>query len=137
MSSISTLCDSLQISTAHVVDGLRGFVTSYPQARLDLASLSRELAELQMVARLLHHNAQALDTDSDLKLPSRLDDALKGVVSEAGELIEEAEDALDLDKEEERTQSWLEHTAERLSAFAKLLESLRSSMSLGLDCVLL
>ncbi|GKU03652.1 ribosome assembly protein 4 [Fusarium langsethiae] len=137
MSSISSLCDSLQTSTAHVVDGLRGFVTSYPQARLDLASLSRELAELQMVARLLHHNAQALDTDADLKLPARLDDALKGLVSEAGELIEEAEDALDLDKEEERTQSWLEHTAERLSAFAKLLESLRSSMSLGLDCVLL
>jgi hypothetical protein len=138
MSSISSLCSSLQTSTARVVDGLRSFVTSYPQARLDLASLSRELAELQMVARLLHHNAQALETDSAAaQLPSRLDDALKGVVSEAGELIEEADDALDLDKEEERTQSWLEHTAERLSAFAKLLESLRSAMSLGLDCVLL
>ena len=134
MSQISSLCDSLQTSTAKVVDGLRNFVTSYPQSRLDLASLSRELAELQMVARLLHHNAQ---TDSNVSLPQRLDDALNAVISEAGELIEEAEDALDLDKEEARTQSWLEHTAERLSHFTKLLESLRSAMSVGLDCVLL
>ncbi|KAI1072936.1 hypothetical protein LB507_009062 [Fusarium sp. FIESC RH6] len=134
MSQISSLCDSLQTSTAKVVDGLRNFVTSYPQSRLDLASLSRELAELQMVARLLHHNAQA---DSNVSLPQRLNDALNAVISEAGELIEEAEDALDLDKEEERTQSWLEHTAERLSHFTKLLESLRSAMSVGLDCVLL
>ncbi|KAI1012244.1 hypothetical protein LB503_004292 [Fusarium chuoi] len=126
MSSISSLCAALQTSTTHVVDGLRNFVTYYPQARLDLASLSRELAELQMVARLLHHNAQALE----------LDEAIKGVVSEAGELLEEADDALDTGRTaEERTPSWLEHTAERLSPFAKLLEGLRSGMSLGLDCV--
>ncbi|WKT41250.1 WD40 repeat [Fusarium oxysporum f. sp. vasinfectum] len=70
MSSISSLCAALQTSTTHVVDGLRNFVTYYPQARLDLASLSRELAELQMVARLLHHNAQALETGS-APLPGR------------------------------------------------------------------
>lgn len=137
MSSISSLCAALQTSTTHVVDGLRNFVTYYPQARLDLASLSRELAELQMVARLLHHNAQALESGS-APLPGRLDEAIKGVVSEAGELLEEADDALDTGRTaEERTPSWLEHTAERLSPFAKLLEGLRSAMSLGLDCVLL
>lgn len=137
MSSISSLCAALQTSTTHVVDGLRNFVTYYPQARLDLASLSRELAELQMVARLLHHNAQALESGS-APLPGRLDEAIKGVVSEAGELLEEADDALDTGRTaEERTPSWLEHTAERLSPFAKLLEGLRSGMSLGLDCVLL
>ncbi|KNB00194.1 hypothetical protein FOXG_03816 [Fusarium oxysporum f. sp. lycopersici 4287] len=137
MSSISSLCTALQTSTTHVVDGLRNFVTYYPQARLDLASLSRELAELQMVARLLHHNAQALESGS-APLPGRLDEAIKGVVSEAGELLEEADDALDTGRTaEERTPSWLEHTAERLSPFAKLLEGLRSAMSLGLDCVLL
>ncbi|KAI1039160.1 hypothetical protein LB505_007545 [Fusarium chuoi] len=137
MSSISSLCAALQTSTTHVVDGLRNFVTYYPQARLDLASLSRELAELQMVARLLHHNAQALESGS-APLPTRLDEAIKGVVSEAGELLEEADDALDTGRTaEERTPSWLEHTAERLSPFAKLLEGLRSGMSLGLDCVLL
>ncbi|KAL5602392.1 hypothetical protein ACKLNR_003826 [Fusarium oxysporum f. sp. zingiberi] len=135
MSSISSLCAALQTSTTHVVDGLRNFVTYYPQARLDLASLSRELAELQMVARLLHHNAQALESGS-APLPGRLDEAIKGVVSEAGELLEEADDALDTGRTaEERTPSWLEHTAERLSPFAKLLEGLRSAMSLGLDCV--
>ncbi|EXL40988.1 hypothetical protein FOCG_16377 [Fusarium oxysporum f. sp. radicis-lycopersici 26381] len=133
MSSISSLCAALQTSTTHVVDGLRNFVTYYPQARLDLASLSRELAELQMVARLLHHNAQALESGS-APLPGRLDEAIKGVVSEAGELLEEADDALDTGRTaEERTPSWLEHTAERLSPFAKLLEGLRSAMSLGLD----
>ncbi|KAH7242582.1 hypothetical protein BKA59DRAFT_233781 [Fusarium tricinctum] len=137
MSSISALCTALQTSTARLVDGLRNFVTYYPQARLDLAALSRELAELQMVARLLHHNASALD-DGGAALPRRLDEALKGVVSEAGELLEEADDALDTGRTaEERTASWLEHTAERLSPFAKLLEGLRSAMSLGLDCVLL
>ncbi|KAF4431408.1 ribosome assembly 4 [Fusarium acutatum] len=113
MSSISSLCAALQTSTTHVVDGLRNFVTYYPQARLDLASLSRELAELQMVARLLHHNAQALESGS-APLPARLDEAIKGVVSEAGELLEEADDALDSGRTaEERTPSWLEHTAER------------------------
>ncbi|KAF5692197.1 ribosome assembly 4 [Fusarium denticulatum] len=113
MSSISSLCAALQTSTTHVVDGLRNFVTYYPQARLDLASLSRELAELQMVARLLHHNAQALESGS-APLPGRLDEAIKGVVSEAGELLEEADDALDTGRTaEERTPSWLEHTAER------------------------
>ena len=135
MSSISSLCTALQTSTTHVVDGLRNFVTYYPQARLDLASLSRELAELQMVARLLHHNAQE---SGRAPLPGRLDEAIKGIVSEAGELLEEADDALDTGRTaEERTPSWLEHTAERLSPFAKLLEGLRSGMSLGLDCVLL
>ncbi|KAF5711510.1 ribosome assembly 4 [Fusarium mundagurra] len=113
MSSISSLCAALQTSTTHAVDGLRNFVTYYPQARLDLASLSRELAELQMVARLLHHNAQALESGS-APLPARLDEAIKGVVSEAGELLEEADDALDTGRTaEERTPSWLEHTAER------------------------
>jgi hypothetical protein len=137
MSSISALCTALQTSTTRLVDGLRNFVTYYPQARLDLAALSRELAELQMVARLLHHNASALD-NGGAALPGRLDEALKGVVSEAGELLEEADDALDTGRTaEERTPSWLEHTAERLSPFAKLLEGLRSAMSLGLDCVLL
>ncbi|KAM0558051.1 hypothetical protein ACHAPJ_005218 [Fusarium lateritium] len=137
MSSIASLCAALQTSTTRVVDGLRGFVTYYPSARLDLASLSRELAELQMVARLLHHNAQALDS-SGANFPPRLDAALQAVISEAGELLEDADDALDTGRSaEERTPSWLEHTAERLSPFAKLLESLRGAMSLGLDCVLL
>ena len=137
MSSIASLCAALQTSTTRVVDGLRGFVTYYPSARLDLASLSRELAELQMVARLLHHNAQALDS-SGANFPPRLDAALQAVISEAGELLEDADDALDTGRSaEERTPSWLEHTAERLSLFAKLLESLRGAMSLGLDCVLL
>ncbi|KAF5024869.1 hypothetical protein F66182_3108 [Fusarium sp. NRRL 66182] len=124
MSSLSSLCASLQTSTARAVDGLRGFVTLYPSARLDLASLSRELAELQMVARLLHHNAQALDAAA-ATLPPRLDEALRGVVGEAGELLEEADDALDAGRTpEESTASGLEHTAERLSPFAKLLEKL-------------
>ncbi|KAJ3464991.1 hypothetical protein MRS44_005649 [Fusarium solani] len=74
--SISALCGTLQTATARAIDALRDFVIYYPSARLDLASLSRELAELQMVSRLLHHNAETLDAGT-ATLPQRLEAALR------------------------------------------------------------
>ncbi|KAM5356826.1 hypothetical protein ACJ41O_003472 [Fusarium nematophilum] len=138
ISSISSLCGSLQSSTARAVESLRGFVIHYPSARLELASLSRELAEVQMVARLLHHNADNLDA-GPATIPMRLEAALRAVVQKASALLEEVDDALDSKGSGggERTQSWLEHTAERLSPLARLAESLRIAMNLGLDGLLL
>ncbi|KAJ4324072.1 hypothetical protein N0V84_004038 [Fusarium piperis] len=135
--SISALCGTLQTATARAIDALRDFVIYYPSARLDLASLSRELAELQMVSRLLHHNAETLDAGT-AKLPERLEAALRGVIEKASALLEETDDALEAGRNPgDRTPAWLEHTAERLSPLARLAESLRIAMNLGLDGLLL
>ncbi|KAF4459046.1 ribosome assembly 4 [Fusarium albosuccineum] len=137
ISSISSLCGSLESSTVRAVEALRKFVIYYPPARLDLTSLSRELAEVQMVARLLRHNAESLDVGT-ATLPVRLEAALRGVVQKASALLEETDDALDPGrKPEDRTPAWLEYTAERLSPLGRLAESLRTAMNLGLDVILL
>lgn len=90
-----------------------------------------------MVSRLLHHNAETLDAGT-ATLPQRLEAALRGVVEKASALLEETDDALEPGrKPEDRTPAWLEHTAERLSPLARLAESLRIAMNLGLDGILL
>lgn len=126
-------CAALLASVAGSGDALGDLVVRYPAARPALAVLSRELSEVQMVARLLDHNAA-----DDSRLPAKLATALRNVVEGAGFLAEEINDALDSpDDDEARRRVWLEHTTERLAPLGRLVESARIAMNLGLDALLL
>jgi hypothetical protein len=135
--TLGALSAALQESVTDPSDALREFVVAYPVARLDLTVLSRELSEIQMVARLLSHNAESLE-DGTATLPDKLLGSLRNVVQGAGNMIEEMDEALDGDGEAaERGNAWLEHTAERLLPMGRLAENSRIAMNLGLDVVLL
>lgn len=133
---LGPLCAALLSAVTGTGDALGDFVVSYPAARPDLGVLSRELSEIQLVARLLSHNAGALDTGT-AELPAKLLVTLKSVVEGAGLLVEEINDALLRPDGTERSQAWLEHAAERLSPLGRLIESSRIAMNLGLDALLL
>ncbi|KAK7418450.1 hypothetical protein QQX98_003942 [Neonectria punicea] len=127
-------CAVLLASVVGSGDALGGFVVQCPAARPALAVLSRELSEVQMVARLLDHNAAA-----EARLPAPLATALRNVVESAGFLVEEVNDALDGaedDEAEARRRVWLEHATERLAPLGRLAESSRIAMNLGLDALL-
>lgn len=91
-----------------------------------------------MIARLLQHNAEGLDSGS-VKLPPRLHNALIAVVEKAAaSILDEIENALDNDgDEQDRKQAWLEHTAERLAPLGRIAETVKIAMNLGLDALLL
>lgn len=132
---IVPLCANLQSSIVQSTEDLADFVAYYPSSRLNLLSLSRELSEAQMIARLLQHNAEGLDSGS-VKLPPRLHNALIAVVEKAA--LDEIENALDNDgDEQDRKQAWLEHTAERLAPLGRIAETVKIAMNLGLDALLL
>ncbi|KAH7013131.1 Quino protein amine dehydrogenase [Ilyonectria destructans] len=132
---LGPLCAALLSTVTGTGDALGDFVVSYPVARPDLSVLSRELSEIQLVARLLSHNADALDTGT-AELPAKLLVTLKSVVEGAGLLVEEINDALLRPDGTESSQAWLEHAAERLSPLGRLVESSRIAMNLGLDALL-
>lgn len=138
-SPISPLCSELQISISQRTDDLADFVVYYPSSRLELSSLSRELSEIQMIARLLQHNAEGLDTGS-VKLPLRLHNSLVALIEKAANsVLDEVEDALDSDGDgdgQERKQAWLEHTTERLTPLGRMAETIKVAMNLGLDSLL-
>ncbi|KAH6886227.1 Quino protein amine dehydrogenase [Thelonectria olida] len=134
--TLGALSAALQESVTDPSDALREFVVAYPVARLDLTVLSRELSEIQMVARLLSHNAESLE-DGTVTLPDKLSGSLRKVVEGAGHMVEEMDEALDGDGETaERGNAWLEHTAERLLPMGRLAENSRIAMNLGLDLLL-
>lgn len=139
--SLAALSTALQESVPAPSDALGEFVVAYPVSRLDLAVLSRELSELQLVARLLSHNAESLDEGgAATDLPDKLSKALRDVVESAGILVAEVEDALEKDDDgeaAERGNAWLEHTAERLLPLGRMAENTRVGMNLGLDLLLL
>ncbi|KAI5460467.1 hypothetical protein BGZ63DRAFT_404936 [Mariannaea sp. PMI_226] len=134
--TLGALCTALEGSITEPSDSLREFVVAYPVARLDLTGLSRELSEIHMVARLLSHNAEALE-DGSVTLPERLCMGLKQVVERTGAMVEEMGDILEKpDDEHERGNAWLEHTAERLLPMGRIAENSRIAMNLGLDVLL-
>lgn len=128
---LGPLCAALLSAVTGTGDALGDFVVSYPAARPDLGVLSRELSEIQLVARLLSHNVGTAE------LPAKLLVTLKSVVEGAGLLVEEINDALLRPDGTETSQAWLEHAAERLSPLGRLVESSRIAMNLGLDALLL
>ncbi|KAH7161724.1 Quino protein amine dehydrogenase [Dactylonectria macrodidyma] len=129
--NLSPLCATLLTAATGTSDALSDFIIGYPVSRPALGMLSRELSEMQLVARLLGHNAEE---DAVALLPPNLSVTLRAVVEAAGLLVEDINDALN--NTEQPSQAWREHTAERLAPLGRLVESSRTAMNLGLDTLL-
>lgn len=129
---LAPLCAALLTAAAGTGDALSDFIIGYPVSRPALGVLSRELSEMQLVARLLGANAEE---NAVALLPAKLSVTLRSVVEAAGVLVEEINDAL-TDNTQPLSQAWREHTAERLAPLGRLIESSRTAMNLGLDALL-
>ncbi|KAF7546839.1 hypothetical protein G7046_g9187 [Stylonectria norvegica] len=133
--ALVSLCEALRAAVAAAADALTDFVGEYPAARQDLADLLRELANLQAAAWVLAFEGAPYDDGSPaLSIPPTLVVVLKTVVKNANLLVDEVSEALgdvDTDADAKKPQAWLEHTAERLSPLARMVENAKMAMNLA------
>lgn len=139
--TLASLCSSLQASCSATNERLRNFIVAIPESREEISSLSRELVELQKVARLLVRHALSVSTttnDNDQLLPDTVLDPLKDMfVKVSGLLAEilEVVDQLDSSAGGIRDHPDLVILLSRLAAFAKLAEVSRLASNVAVDAM--
>lgn len=130
---LGELCSTLQESSAEASDALREFLLYYPSARHDLTALSRELADIQMVSRVIGRNGADQNA-----LPADLLAAIQRVVANGVDLVGELQDAIaDPERGAQGSSAWLEHTAERIAGVVHPAETARMAMNMALDAFLM
>ena len=124
------LSTALQISASKTGDALKDFAASHSPARLDLAELTAQLAEIGTRGRWFVENGGPFDDGREV-LPGDLFGCLKQVIRNATVLVDEVCGVVREEEGEKTSATWCEHVVERLQPVARIAESIAMTMKLG------
>lgn len=146
---LGSLCSSLQASAAAANNDLREYLLAYPGHRASVVPMSRELMELQTVARLFIRRCGvpgavgAEGSDDDAALPRPVLERLVAVVHQAGRLVADVMNLLESssggDSSVSREQGAVsaEQLASRLSKVTTTASICSAALNIGLDATAL
>ncbi|KAF6807505.1 hypothetical protein CSOJ01_08158 [Colletotrichum sojae] len=130
--SIAASCVGLITAAGATAGAIVSFVRDCREARADLATISRELADLQIVLELLKSDEEGGS------LPGPLQAQIIGIVDSCGSLIFSIDNLLKRHKEKAGAIRWALDGKREVEGLRRGLEAYRGSLSLaeprGRDC---